>query len=106
MSLNTQQIDAIYKLYPQVISIYGEKAVDADGNEVQYDLQAVTTQAQKDECKVKAKELLSQTDWTILTDVPLDNKADFKTYRATLRDLVLNPVADPVFPDEPVPVWK
>lgn len=98
--------DAIYKLYPQVVVTRGDEAFDADGNKVQYNLQAVTTQAQKDACKTQAKVLLANTDWTILTDVPLDNKADFKTYRATLRDLVLNPVADPVFPDEPVPVWK
>ena len=60
----------------------------------------------KNICKEKAKKLLAATDYVLLTDVPLDNKADYKTYRAVLRDLVLNPVVDPVFPDEPVPVWK
>ena len=48
MSLTIQQCEAIYKLYPQVLSIYGDKAVDAEGNEVAYDLQAVTAQAQAD----------------------------------------------------------
>ena len=48
MNLTIQQSEAIYKLYPQVLSIYGDKAVDADGNEVSYDLQAVTAQAQAD----------------------------------------------------------
>ena len=96
----------IYKLYPNVVRTVGDVAYDADGNEVAYDLQAVTAQAQKDACKAQAKALLAASDWTLLTDVALDNKPEFKTYRATLRDLVLNPVADPVFPDEPVPVWK
>jgi hypothetical protein len=37
---------AIYKLYPQVVTIRGDVATDVNGNEVIYDLQAVTTQAQ------------------------------------------------------------
>jgi hypothetical protein len=34
-------IDAIYKLYPQVVRTMGETAYDADGNEVAYDKDAV-----------------------------------------------------------------
>ena len=34
-------IEAIYKLYPQVVSTDGETAYDADGNEVAYDKDAV-----------------------------------------------------------------
>ena len=41
-------IDAIYKLYPNVVRTVGDTAYDADGNEVAYDLQAVTTQAEAD----------------------------------------------------------
>ena len=37
---------AIYKLYPQTVRTVGDKAYDADGNEVAYDLQAVTAQAE------------------------------------------------------------
>lgn len=104
---------AIYALNSSIVTINGDVAYGQDGNEIAYDKSAVEAkltelqiQAQKDVCKAKAKALLAATDYTILTDVPLDNKAEYKTYRATLRDLVLNPVADPVFPDEPVPVWK
>jgi len=39
---------AIYKLNPTVVTIRGDVAYDADGNEVAYDLQAVTAQAQAD----------------------------------------------------------
>jgi hypothetical protein len=48
MSLTIKQTDAIYKLYPQVIKTVGDTAYDKDGNEVSYDLQAVTAQAEAD----------------------------------------------------------
>jgi hypothetical protein len=41
-------IPAIYKLYPLVIRTVGNIAYDANGNEVSYDLQAVTAQAEAD----------------------------------------------------------
>jgi len=41
-------ISAIYKLNPKIVTIRGDTAYDADGNEVAYDLQAVTAQAQAD----------------------------------------------------------
>lgn len=34
-------IEAIYKLYPQVVRTVGDEAFDADGNEVAYDKDAV-----------------------------------------------------------------
>jgi len=40
--------DAIYKLNPSVITICGDIAYDANGNEVAYDLAAVTAQAEAD----------------------------------------------------------
>jgi hypothetical protein len=42
-------VDAIYKLYPSVVRTVGDTAYDADGNEVAYDLEAVTAQAEADE---------------------------------------------------------
>jgi len=39
---------AIYKLYPNVVRTVGNVAYDANGNEVAYDLQAVTAQAEAD----------------------------------------------------------
>ena len=46
--ITSDQIQAIYKLYPNVVRTVGDIAYDANGNEVAYDLSAVTTQAQKD----------------------------------------------------------
>jgi hypothetical protein len=42
-------VDAIYKLYPSVVRTVGDTAYDADGNEVAYDLEAVTAQTEADE---------------------------------------------------------
>ena len=41
-------IEAIYKLYPSVVRTVGDTAYDTDGNEVAYNLQAVTAQAESD----------------------------------------------------------
>lgn len=96
---------ALRKLYPQVINTVNDTAYDADGNEVQYDLQAVTTQAQKDACKAEAKQRLANTDWAVLPDVQITNKSDFENYRAICRGYVLSPVTNPTFPPEPQPIW-
>jgi hypothetical protein len=46
--ITSDQINALYKLYPQVVRTQGDAAYDADGNEVAYDLEAVTAQAEAD----------------------------------------------------------
>jgi hypothetical protein len=105
MSLTAQQITALQKLYPNVVRTVGNTAYDANGNEVAYDLSAVTTQAQKDACKSQAKALLAISDWSVLPDVQITNKAAFDNYRAILRGYVISPVTDPTWPTEPQPVW-
>lgn len=57
-------------------------------------------------CKTEAKKRIAATDWSVLPDVGLANTAEFETYRAALRELIKNPVADPVWPTEPEPVWS
>jgi len=44
MSLNI--FNTLQKLYPQVITLRGDIAYDAEGNEVAYDLQAVQAEVQ------------------------------------------------------------
>ena len=46
--ITQDQINAIYKLYSQAVRTEDNTAYDADGNEVAYDIQAVTAQAQTD----------------------------------------------------------
>jgi hypothetical protein len=56
-------------------------------------------------CKSKAKQLIFNCDWSVLPDVKIYNKSEFESYRAILRDYILNPVENPDFPTEPVPKW-
>ena len=44
--ITTQQTEVLYKLYPNVIHTVGDIAYDVNGNEVAYDLQTVTAQAE------------------------------------------------------------
>ena len=60
----------------------------------------------KDNCKSKAKELIFNSDWSVLPDVKLQNKSDFENYRSQLRELILNPAENPIFPTEPQPIWS
>ena len=48
MNLTVNQIKTLTALYPQITRIVGDVATDANGNEVAYDLQAVTAQAETD----------------------------------------------------------
>lgn len=41
----------------------------------------------KNKLRIKRNQLLSESDWTQLPDVSLENKADWDAYRQSLRDL-------------------
>lgn len=106
---------AIYQLYPTVVSINSDNvAFDSEGNEVPYDLVAVQEQADKITCKYKAQALLSATDWTSISDVAnpavsnpyLTNQAEFLAYRSTVRGYAVNPVVDPTWPTQPTEQWS
>ncbi len=56
-------------------------------------------------CKSQAKSLLAASDWSVLPDVQITNKADFENYRAILRGYVISPVVNPTWPTEPQPIW-
>jgi hypothetical protein len=105
MNLTNNQINVILKLHPQITVIRNGVAYDADDNEVDYDLEAVTAQAEADACKAQAKALLAASDWSVLPDVQITNKSAFDNYRAILRGYVISPVTDPTWPTEPQPVW-
>ena len=51
---------AIYALYPSVVAIYGDIAKDAEGNEIEYDLDAVEVKVvelqAEEEAKIQAAE--------------------------------------------------
>ena len=56
-------------------------------------------------CKETAKQKISLSDWSVLPDVKIENKSEFENYRSTLRNYILNPVENPIFPPEPEPIW-
>lgn len=56
-------MDAIYKLYPQVVTVNGDIAYDKDGNEVAYDKAAVEAEVQANAYKaLRAAEYPSFAD--------------------------------------------
>lgn len=59
-------------------------------------------------CKRTARARLVATDYTQTPDVTaaLKNAADFTSYRTAVRNLFLNPMKDPTWPEEPVPAWQ
>jgi hypothetical protein len=64
--------------------------------------------------KAKGQQILSDTDWTAIPSVAdplqsnpyLTNQDAFFVYRSAVRDIVLNPTYDAVFPEEPVEAWS
>jgi hypothetical protein len=105
---------AIFALYPQVVTISNDVAYDAEGNEVTYDPVAVQEEADKLSCSDQAKAILTATDWTSIADVGdptksnpyLVNQAEFIAYRSTVRNYAVNPVANPTFPTQPQEQWS
>ena len=61
MIFTNNQILALYSLYPTITHVIDSTAYDANGNEVTYDLQAVTAQTQKDEADALAAEQAQAT---------------------------------------------
>lgn len=116
---------AVRALYNHASNIIGNdindvEAFDVDGNSITLDKSAITTkneeltqQAILNTCKKTASALLYATDWTTLSDVAnttnnpyLLNQAEFITYRNTVRQFVVNPVAHPEFPTTPSAQWS
>ena len=60
----------------------------------------------KQNCKDQAKQLITLSDWSVLPDVNISNKSEFESYRTQLRNLIINPVENPIFPVEPNPIWS
>jgi hypothetical protein len=60
----------------------------------------------KNNCKSKAKQLISNSDWSVLPDVNITNKSEFESYRSIIRNYIINPIENPEFPIEPQPIWS
>jgi len=82
--------------------------------QVEAEQATLDAQAPLTACTNQASSLLSQTDWTSIPDVAnpavsnpyLMNQSEFLAYRSTVRNLAVNPVANPVFPPLPTQKWS
>jgi hypothetical protein len=52
--INKDLIQSLNKLYPQIVTTRGDKAFDANGNEIAYDLAAVQAEAEAAEAAKQA----------------------------------------------------
>lgn len=60
------------------------------------------------DCKTQAQLLLNQSDFADLYSVrnKLENIDEWDNYRNQIRELRINPVENPIFPDKPQTIWK
>jgi len=67
----------------------------------------VTEELGKAKCKAEAKKLIAELDWVLDTETQplLSNRSEFIAYRSQLRQLIITPQVDPVFPNRPDEVW-
>jgi hypothetical protein len=132
MDLNTQIIAYLtVNNISYTTSDYQTGQPEGEPNQILYwntdALGAEPTQAQLDEAttiyikqqiaiqnKATGKQLLSDTDWTAIPSVAdpaqstpyLINQNEFFVYRSAVRDIVLNPTWDAVFPEIPEEIWS
>jgi len=60
-----------------------------------------------DKNKEEAKQRLQDSDWSVLSDVNLQNKADWEVYRSALRTIVRNPQSGILtWPTKPQEIWS
>lgn len=112
--MNQFFLQAIFVLYPQVVTVRDNIAYDVNDNIVEYDPVAVQQEADKLSCADQAKAILTATDWTSIGDVGdpaksnpyLVNQTEFIAYRSTIRNYAVNPVVDPVWPTQPTEQWS
>ena len=66
------------------------------------------SQIKKDNCKNTAKGLISKYDWIFDSDTnpKLLNKNEFIEYRSILRNLIINPIENPEWPNPPKEHWS
>ena len=107
------QIQAIHNLDPLNLGcdiMSEDLAVPRNKNITRNNIDAEVVKVQQTsmllDCENEAKKRLKNTDWAVLPDVSILNKNEYETYRATIRNLVRNPVTFPIWPDEPSPIWE
>jgi hypothetical protein len=80
-------IEAIYKLYPQVVRTVGDEAFDAGGNLVAYDLDLVKAEQAAEAKRQEARAYLASTDYMMTADYDKDTTA-VRALRAEARNVI------------------
>ena len=80
-------IQAIYKLYPQVVRTVGDEAFDADGNLVAYDLDLVKAEQAAEDKRQEVLAYLASTDYMMTADYDKDT-TEVKVLRAAARAVI------------------
>lgn len=98
-------------LYQQLIDGQSNGKVistDTTGKPILVDMTNSNDSFLLNQCKKQAKKLLKYTDYSQLGDVSNDikNIEEFVSFRKKIRQLMLNPVKNPEFPEIPTPVWN
>jgi hypothetical protein len=77
------------------------------------EIASLNANAANQACQQQASALLYATDWATIPDVAsttnnpyLTNQDEFIAYRNTVRKYAVNPVANPIFPTQPVAKWS
>lgn len=124
--MSANYADALTALYPNEVwsmtnsdvytTLSWESQTVAKPTQEALDAEIVTLdqQAPLNACKQEASRKLYLTDWTTIADVAdpaksnpyLTNQSEFVAYRSNLRQLAVNPVANPVWPVEPTAQWS
>ena len=80
-------IQAIYKLYPQVVRTVGDEAFDANGNLVAYDIALVQAEQAEEAKRQEARAYLASTDFMMTADYDKDT-TEVKLLRAEARQVI------------------
>ena len=81
------KMNAIFKLYPQVVRTVGDEAFDADGNLVAYDLDLVKAEQAAEAKRQEALAYLASTDFMMTADYDKDT-TEVKVLRAAARAVI------------------
>lgn len=79
--------------------------VEADGVPYLAENEGPIVEELLERCKGYAGRMLAATDWAMMPDCALENKAEFTAFRAKMRVLRSAPVTDAEWPAMPKPVW-
>ena len=88
--------------------IWQDKSLQPTDIEIQSWIASYELDLSKQNCKNQAQILLNESDFADLYTVrqKLENINEWDTYREIIRELRINPIENPTFPNKPQTIWK